>query len=102
MSKETERQTVDIDVGLPDPDDATRYRVTWENRRRMAWVSLYGLIGITFVYTMIFLWAIEADAAEKMKHLSDIYFYFIMTMASLVLGYMGTTSISALGLFTRR
>lgn len=98
----TEEQKLEIDTCEVEKEDGTRYRITSENRRRMAWVSLYSLVTITIFYTILFVWLIDATPEDKLKHLSDVYFYFAMTMASLVLGYMGSTSISALGVFNKR
>lgn len=89
----TKEEVIDIDEGIPVEHDCSKYKVTWENRRKMAWISLYSLICITLLYTGIFTLWIDASPEDKLKHLSEIYFWFAMTFASILLGYMGSTSI---------
>lgn len=65
----------------------------WANRRRMSWAAFVAMCVVTG-YVMV------GVPLEKIDKLSDFLIWFNGTMASIILGYMGTT-VSA-HIFDRR
>ena len=63
--------------------------VRWKNRRRMAWISLLGIIGIT----VICLFFIDKD---KLLAMDDILIWYYITLGGVILGYMGFTTLPQL------
>lgn len=54
----------------------------WKNRRRMAWLALWAMIGMTVA---MFVWVPES----KLEKLDEIVAWFMMAMASIVGAYIG-------------
>jgi hypothetical protein len=87
----------DATVIAPDtsnePCDIKDWSDRWANRRRMSWAAFVAMCAVT-AYIMVWV------PIEKIDKLSDFLIWFNGTMASIILGYMGTT-VSA-HIFDRR
>jgi hypothetical protein len=62
----------------------------WKNRRRMAWVSLFSMIVVTFVILFT-----DTISVEKLKIISEMLVWFYFSMASVIGAYMGFTTWAA-------
>lgn len=74
-------------------DNLNDWANRWANRRRMSWAAFVAMCAVTG-YVMI------GVPVEKIDKLTDFLIWFNGTMASIILGYMGTT-VSA-HIFDRR
>ena len=62
-------------------------RKRWKNRRRMAWLSLISMLGVTGVILFS-----ELVEIERLKVLSDVITWFYFSCASIIGAYMGFTT----------
>lgn len=60
-------------------------RDIWRNRRRMAYVSLFSIIFMTFLLLFVI-------PNERIKILSEVIMWFYFSMASVIGSYMGFTT----------
>lgn len=102
-SSET-RVVADMDAGIPSvmlDGTETKNRkapmITWENRKKMSWVALWALLIGTAVYTYLIVAVVNAPPDKVLDKLADVYFYFSMFMATIILGYFGFTSLPFIG-----
>lgn len=84
MADETEvnNETTTTPPGL-DPRDTN---IMWSSRRKMAWVSLWGIIIPTIV---IIFWIKDVNVLDKM---ADLMSWYYLALASIVGAYMGFKS----------
>lgn len=73
-----------------DSIDAEKRR--WQNRRRMAWVSLTSMIAITVLILFS-----NFVSIEKLKVLSEVITWFYFCSASVIGAYMGFTTWASKG-----
>lgn len=90
-STETQDKSTD-GTKFPDSDRLSPLlnKKVYENRRKMAWLSLIAII----LFTGLILTFVSSDKIDKYD---NIIYYFYFTCASVVLGYMGSTSVSLIG-----
>ena len=62
----------------------------WQNRRRMAWVSLISMVGITVLILFT-----NIVSIERLKVLSDVITWFYFSCASVIGSYMGFTTYAS-------
>jgi uncharacterized membrane protein len=65
--------------------DAEKRR--WQNRRRMAWVSLVSMIGVTVLILFT-----NIVPVERLNVLSEVITWFYFCCASVIGAYMGFTT----------
>jgi len=63
-------------------------RTRWIHKRRMAWVSLFSIIG----FTLLFLFVVTP---EKLKILSETITWLYITLTSIVGAFMGFSALAA-------
>lgn len=88
-----DNQVISTDETTKDVCDMQDWKDRWANRRRMAWAAF----AVMFLTTMLLYFAVPLDKIDK---LADVTIWLYGTMASIILGYMGTT-VSA-HIFDRR
>lgn len=81
------------DVNNNEPCDIKDWSDRWANRRRMSWAAFFAM-SIATAYVVAWV------PIERIDKLADFLIWFNGTMASIILGYMGTT-VSA-HIFDRR
>lgn len=64
--------------------DSDTWKDRWKNRRRMAWAAFVSMM----VVTLLLFYTVPDSKLDK---LDDVVIWFYGTMATLILGYMGTT-----------
>jgi hypothetical protein len=73
-------------------EDIALNKKRWQNRRRMAWLSLFSMIIST--YLMLFTNIVPDD---RLKVLSDVITWFYFACASVIGSYMGFTTWASKG-----
>lgn len=68
-------------------NDPALMKKRWQNRRRMAWLSLISMIGITVMILFT-----NMVSIEKLKVLSEVITWFYFCSASVIGAYMGFTT----------
>jgi len=73
--------------------------IRWSNRRKMAWRAFWILVISTVVFWFILplwfqWWLLPTDWLEI---IGESYFWFAMTLASVILGYIGFTTLPFMG-----
>ena len=66
-----------------DPFEDPNHPSRWVHRRRMAYISLYSIIGVTVI--LLGPWV----PVERVAKLSDLISWFYFSLASIVGAYMG-------------
>lgn len=79
---------------LSGPADVTP-KITWTNRRRMAWVAFFALFAAAAVALYCGLWVARSD--RQIAFVETLYSYLAISCAAVILGYMGFTSLPFLG-----
>jgi len=60
-------------------------RDQFKNRRKMAWVALLSIIGVTLIAFFL--------PVDRLTAISDLLSWFYTTMTAVTMGYMGTATI---------
>jgi Na+-driven multidrug efflux pump len=71
------------------------YLVRWKQRQRMAWVSLWFMLGFTMVEWMIlppYFKYMDIPTSEWTTLISSTSDWMYITLGSVILGYMGSTA----------
>lgn len=68
------------------PESLQEHNIRTRNRRRMAYISLFCIIIVTY-------WVLFFLPIERLKVLSDVITWFYFSMISIVGAYMGFTVI---------
>ena len=68
-------------------NDITLMKKRWANRRRMAWLSLISMIGITVLILFT-----ELVSVERLDVLGEVITWFYFCCASVIGAYMGFTT----------
>ena len=63
-------------------------KVRWQNRRRMAWLSIISIIVVTGLAFFVL-------PIERLDKLADVITWFYLSMASIVGAYMGLSTWAA-------
>lgn len=87
------RPPIDMDAGIGPPGAAPT--VSWTNRRKMAWCAFVVLIAGAAVALYVGLKVAATD--RQVQFVESIYSYVALTMASVILGYLGFTSLPFFG-----
>jgi hypothetical protein len=58
----------------------------WKNRRRMAWLSLFAILFVTFLCLFVI-------PIARIKELDSIITFFYLTMSGIVMGYLGFATL---------
>lgn len=77
--KEKTKKEREIDIELE--------KVRWQNRRRMAWLSLLAMIALTYVILFT-----NFASIERLSVLDDVITWFYLCCASVIGAYMGVTT----------
>ncbi len=105
-TQETEEKRVDNQLS----DDPLINKKVFETRRKMAWISLYimiGMVAISYLY-VIFVLGLYMQNMDLMLGITESYKTHLewaveiigwgfLSFSSVVLGYMGSTVVSHLG-----
>lgn len=87
---ETKKCEVDMDAGLPHPEqfggDPRNLMVTWNNRRQMAWWSMFSIN----ILVAVSLFVLPTDKALALQ---DIITTAMWVFLSVVAAYLGFTSL---------
>lgn len=60
-------------------------RDQFKNRRKMAWVALLSIIGVTLIAFVL--------PVDRLTAISDLLAWFYTTMTAITMAYMGTATI---------
>jgi hypothetical protein len=72
-------------------NDLALEKKRWQNRRRMAWISLSSMILMTALILFT-----NLVPNEKLKILSEVITWYYLTCASVVGAYMGFTTYASI------
>lgn len=68
-------------------NDPALEKIRWQNRRRMAWISLFSMLLLTVMILFT-----DMINIEKLKVLSEVITWFYFSCASVIGAYMGFTA----------
>lgn len=71
-------------------DDPYLNKTKWKNRRQMAWVSLFALIGQVIVFLLVI--TLVDVSVEKLKVIAEMMSWPALAFASVIGAYMGFTT----------
>jgi len=90
---DSENENVQVNLGGEIPV------VRWKNRRKMAWWAFYAILSYTLIYwfalPLWFQWF--ALPTTWLDIIGESFFWFAITMSSVILGYMGFTTMPFMG-----
>ena len=78
------------DIKTEETEDPYLNKTRWKNRRRMAWLSLFALIGQVIASMLIIV--LTEITVEKMKVLAELMSWPSLAFASVIGAYMGFTT----------
>lgn len=82
-----DQETIDLDNdGVISDMEMNTAQTKFQNRRRMAWLSMISMVIFTAILLSPFI------SNEKIKALDEVFSMFYLAMASIVGAYMGFTT----------
>lgn len=72
-------------------NDPSLEKIRWQNRRRMAWVSLFSILAVTFAILFT-----DIVPESRLGVLSEVITWFYFSCASIIGMYMGATTWAAI------